>query len=250
MLIRIMRQYANSTQSRQTRRPKVSVPNRMFFHEEQVEREREEPYPQPPARYVNEVREAMMEREKKERIMEHVMGMPSVAKEEHESGEGENIFNVPKSIENSLRHMGKWGGVKTIEGQRYVIAGGKVFKSVSPKVEVEGDKLVIKPQIDVWRQYAKASDAGRVAIAINIANGWGRLIVYVDKNGKIIVPPSEKGIVQVTPDGSIVVDVLKGIVDYKRGAFRGKKVKVNVSLWGRYGGVNMSVAGADTGVQL
>ena len=247
MLIRVMRQYANSIQPRQVRRPKVSVPNRMFFREEHVGQEKEVPHPQPPARYVNEVREAMMERR---RVMEHVMGMPSVVKEAHEMGKGENVFNVPKSIENSLRHMGKWGGVKTVEGQRYVIAGGKVFKSVPPKVEVEGNKLMIKPQIDVWRQYAKASDEGRVAVSINIANGWGRLIVYVDKNGKVIVPPSEKGIIHIAPDGSIVVDVLRGIVDYKRGAFRGRKVKVNVSLWGKYDGVNMSVAGTDTGVQL
>jgi len=171
------------------------------------------------------------------------MGESKTKEEEKE----ENIFDVPKSVKKVLEQLGgSFVGIVTPDGQMYQKVGDKYVKSIPPDVEIGDNKLVIKANMDVVKQYAMLAKGGKVAISINIGNNRAVVNVWVDKNGHIYIPPTLKKYIHVEPDGTITVDVLKVLPKYfvnriaKKG---GSKLKINVSYWGKFAGFNAPIAG-------
>lgn len=166
---------------------------------------------------------------------------------------GTSVYDVPAKMRRVLNRLNRtgssWVSVVSLEDHsKYVKVGDKVFKEVPPSVVVQGSKVIVKPYIDVAKQYASMTNNGKVMILLSVGN-FAFPNVWIDKDGKIYVPDYWKPYVKVGSDGSIQIDVEKLIKAFAP-KFHGNSVNVEVSVRGKINGIVGGIAGTSTQVNL
>ncbi len=163
-----------------------------------------------------------------------------------------NVRDVPPNMKHLLEKMnGAWVGAYDREtGFTVVKVGNKVFKEVPPPVTTQGTKVILKWRNyeDIARQYASMTNNGKVMILFTVGN-FAYPYVWVDKNGEIQVPDYWKKYVHINPDGTISIDTEQLIRDFAP-KYKGKQVRVQISVRGKINGIVGGIAGTSTQVNL
>ncbi len=163
-----------------------------------------------------------------------------------------NVRNVPPNMKHLLEKMnGAWVGAYDREtGFTVVKVGNKVFKEVPPPVTTQGTKVILKWRNyeDIAKQYASMTNNGKVMILFTVGN-FAYPYVWVDKNGKIQVPDYWKKYIHINPDGTISIDTKQLIRDFAP-KYKGKQVRVQISVRGKINGIVGGIAGTSTQVNL